>query len=136
MSIRLKATYPVKKDVVWHFLTHNSLLSEWCMPAKNFHLEIGAEFTFESKPSFFWDGKFFNKIIDYSRESFLEYECRSRWPKLDTVVYWEIIEKDGKTTLKLEHSGFRLRLLAKLRLRLGWRKILRKNLYRLVTAWE
>ena len=132
--IRLEKTYPVPKESVWSFLVNNELLSSWCMPTKGFALAKGQTFSFEMKPSIFWDGKFHNKVMDYEEFSFLTYECISNRPSMTTVVKWMLTEENGKTKLSLEHSGFKGKdLLTKIMLTGGWRTMINTHLYEKLT---
>jgi len=127
--IQLKKTYPTTKEVVWDFLTQDTLLSSWCMPSKGFSLEKNQEFVFEIKPNAFFNGTFHNTVMDFDAGVFLSYKCTSAKPRLDTVVKWTLVEEDGKTTLSLEHSGFRgSQWLTKIMLASGWKKMMREHL--------
>jgi uncharacterized protein YndB with AHSA1/START domain len=129
-AIRLEKKYPVPKEAVWRYLTSDALLSEWCMPSKNFALEKDQEFAFETSPSIFWDGKFFNKVTDFKENAFLSYECYSKSAKLNSLVCWTLTEENGETALALEHSGFRgSNRLTKMMLTGGWKKMMNTDLY-------
>jgi len=122
-KIKLEKFYPTSKETVWKYLVNDELLSSWCMPCNNFKLERGQKFVFEIPSNIFFDGTFYNKVMDYSRNTFLSYQCIAKKPKLDTIVSWTLTEKDGGTKLTLEHSGFRgLQWLTKIMLAAGWEK--------------
>jgi len=128
-AITLQATYPAPKEAVWAYLVNNELLGKWCMPAKDFALAPGQCFTFESQPSPFWDGRFYNTVIDFEAHERLSYQCVAKKPALDTTVTWTLTEQDGKTTLALEHSGFQgSDWLTKKMLAGGWKKMMCTNL--------
>jgi hypothetical protein len=100
------------------------------MPTKNFALEKGNEFIFESTPSIFWDGMFFNKVTAFNENTFLSYECYSKSSKLNTVVSWTLTGENGETKLVLEHSGFRgSNWLTKIMLSGGWKNMMNTDLY-------
>jgi len=133
-AINLEKTYPSSKEEVWKYLVNDELLSTWCMPAKGFSLDKGKEFLFEMAPSVFWDGKFYNKVMDFEENNFISYECISKRPRLSTVVKWTLSEENGKTMLSLEHSGFRgFDWLTKTMLAAGWKKMMNENLYNKLT---
>jgi uncharacterized protein YndB with AHSA1/START domain len=128
-AIKLEDAYPVSKEKVWAQLTDDALLSAWCMPTKGFYLEKGKEFIFESKPSVFWDGKFYNTVKDFAKNEFLSYTCVNKRSKLESVVCWTLTEEGGGTRLALEHSGFKAsHWLTRLMLTAGWKKMLRVHL--------
>ncbi|MDR3287330.1 MAG: SRPBCC domain-containing protein [Prevotellaceae bacterium] len=134
-TIRLEKIYPVSKEIVWEYLTNNEHLSSWCMPAKNFILEKEKEFMFENTPSIFWDGKFFNKIMDFNVNKFLSYECYNQRSKLNSIVSWTLTEENGGTKLALEHSGFKVsHWLTKMILTGGWKKMMNTDLYNKLTV--
>jgi len=128
--IKLEKTYPAPKEAVWAHLINDELLSSWCMPCNNFALEQGREFVFEIPSNVFFDGTFYNKVMDYSENDFLSYKCESKKPKLDTVVSWTLTESGSETKLTLEHSGFRgSQWLTKIMLAAGWKKMMNTHLY-------
>jgi hypothetical protein len=105
-TIKLSCNYPVSKEKIWEYLTNDELLTSWCLPSKNFSLEKGREFKFQSTPSIFWDGIFIN-----------------------TIVTWRIVENNSSTELLLEHSGFRpvKDLFTKIALTGGWKICCKKK---------
>jgi uncharacterized protein YndB with AHSA1/START domain len=128
--IRLEETYPAPKETVWAYLINDELLSSWCMPTRDFALEKGQEFVFTIPSNVFFDGTFYNKVMDYSDNAFLSYRCIAKKPRLDTVVKWTLIEKGSETKLALEHSGFKAsQWLTKIMLTSGWKKMMNSHLY-------
>jgi len=133
--INVTKTYPAPKSVVWEHLIKDELLSAWCMPSTGFALEKGQHFTFNIPSNIFFSGVFNNTVLDYKNETFLSYKCTSTKPKLDTVVKWSLVETAGKTTLSLEHSGFRTtQWLTKIMLKSGWRKMMNAHLHDKLTT--
>ncbi|MCL2602179.1 MAG: SRPBCC domain-containing protein [Treponema sp.] len=135
-SIKLLHNYPVSKEKIWSYLTSDERLTSWCLPSKNFLLERGRQFRFESTPSVFWDGVFINTILDFEVNSFLSYRCINEGLNLNTVVTWRIRSSNDSVQLSLEHSGFRpfKDLLIKIALTGGWKNMMRKSLYDQLTA--
>jgi len=133
--INLTKTYPAPKSVVWEHLIKDELLSSWCMPSTGFALEKGQNFTFNIPSNIFFSGVFNNTVLDFKDETFLSYKCTSTKPKLDTVVKWSLVETAGKTTLSLEHSGFRAsQWLTKIMLKSGWSKMMNAHLHDKLTT--
>ena len=130
-EITLSQFYPVPKEKVWEYLTNDELLSLWLMPTENFLLEKGREFSFKSKPSKYWNGAFVNTVIDFEENSFLSYKSVCEELKLDTVITWKLIEKNGGTKLSLTHSGFRFfgDFFARITLTGNWEKMVYKDLH-------
>ena len=127
--IKLTKTYNAPKEAVWKHLVDDELLSKWCMPCNGFALEVGQKFDFNIPPNAFFGGVFNNTVADFSEFSYLSYKCTAHKPKLDTMVKWELTETDGKTTLSLEHSGFRgSQFMTKVMLKSGWKKMMDKHL--------
>ena len=127
--IKLSKTYPVSKEALWAYLIEDELLSSWCMPSKGFALQRGREFTFEMRPSLFWDGKFHNTVTGFKPYGFLTYDCIMKRPSIRTTVKWTLTQEDGKTTLELEHDGFKGKWITKIMLTSGWKKMLNRHLY-------
>jgi len=136
-AIKLEKNYPVFKEAVWVHLINDELLSSWCMPCNNFLLERGQEFEFKIPPNIFFDGTFYNKVMDYSENVFLSYRCIAKKPKIDTVVSWTLSESRSKTNLTLEHSGFKgSQWLTKIMLAAGWKKMMNSHLHEKLVQFE
>jgi len=130
VTIILEKKYPVSKEKVWEHLIKDELLTSWCMPTSGFALEKGQEFVFQIDANAFFDGTFYNKVIDYDKYKFLVYQCIAKKPVLDTVVKWTLVEQNDETTLTLEHSGFKgSKFMTKLMLKSGWKKMMNDHLY-------
>jgi len=130
-TIKLEMQYPVAKDLVWEQLIHDELMSDWCMPCNGFALTKVQEFTFNIDSNAFFDGTFYNTVIDFADGEFLAYRCVAKKPVLDTVVRWNLIEQNGITTLTLEHSGFKgSAFMTKAMLTAGWKKMMTEHLAR------
>ena len=133
-TIQIEKAYATTKEVIWDFLTQDTLLSSWCMPTKGFELGKDTKFVFEIKPNIFFGGTFHNTLIDFEHGVFLSYQCASTKPKLDTIVKWMLVEKDGETILSLEHSGFKAsQWLTKIMLTSGWKKMMHEHLLDKIT---
>ena len=129
-TIKLEKTYPVSKEILWEYLVKDELLSSWCMPSKGFCLEKESSFAFNIPANIFFSGTFNNIVKDFSEHEFVSYHCKATKPKLDTVVKWTLKESGGKTTLSLEHSGFKgSQWLVKFMLTNGWKKMMESHLY-------
>jgi len=129
-TITLEKKYPVSREKVWTHLVNDELLSAWCMPSNGFALEKGQEFVFKIDPNAFFDGTFYNKVIDFDEYNSLMYQCIAKKPVLDTTVKWILKEQDEETTLILEHSGFKSSdFLTKAMLKSGWKKMMNEHLH-------
>ncbi|MBV7529866.1 SRPBCC domain-containing protein [Chitinophaga sp. sic0106] len=110
-SIRHTYFYQQAPAAVWAYLTEAELLAQWLMP-NDFRPEIGHEFTFRTRPmpAFDFDGIVYCKVLELQPYKRLSYSWKGG-PRpgeitLDTLVEWELHEKDNGTELRLNHSGF------------------------------
>jgi uncharacterized protein YndB with AHSA1/START domain len=92
-------------EKVWRALTDPTLLAEWLLPAIDFKLERGAEFTFKTQPVAGWDGVVQCRIADIETHRKLSYD----WGVGDmaTVVTFTLAPSASGTRLSLVQSGFK-----------------------------
>jgi uncharacterized protein YndB with AHSA1/START domain len=92
-------------EKVWRALTDPTLLAEWLLPAIDFKLERGAEFTFKTQPVAGWDGVVRCRIADIETHRKLSYD----WGVGDmaTVVTFTLAPSASGTRLSLVQSGFK-----------------------------
>ncbi|HEY1101509.1 MAG TPA: SRPBCC domain-containing protein, partial [Myxococcota bacterium] len=95
--------HPPKK--VWKALTDPELLAEWLLPAIGFRLENGAPFTFQTQAYPGWDGTVSCRMLAIEPLKKLSYTWTV--PMMDTVVTFELAERDGGTLLTLVQAGFK-----------------------------
>lgn len=92
-------------EKVWRALTDPDLLAQWLLPAINFRLEPGAEFTFKTQPYPGWDGTVDCRFTEIEPLRKLSYTWTV--PFLDTVVTFTLTPTDSGTLLSLVQSGFK-----------------------------
>jgi uncharacterized protein YndB with AHSA1/START domain len=98
---------------VWRALTEPKLLEAWLMP-NDIRAEVGHRFNFRAQPVPGWDGTVYCEVLEAVLERRFVYTWRGGAKKvegygheLDTVVTWELTPlANGRTRLRLEHSGF------------------------------
>jgi uncharacterized protein YndB with AHSA1/START domain len=97
--------------IVWEYLTTAELMAQWLMP-NDFLPIIGHDFQFRIPPipSLEIDGIIYCKVLEMVPPKKLTYSWKSGPGggkiTLDSIVTWELKEKEGGTALFLEHSGF------------------------------
>jgi uncharacterized protein YndB with AHSA1/START domain len=89
---------------VWNAISSSEGLASWLMP-NDFKLEMGYEFTFQSKPQNGWDGIVHCKVTEINAPKRLAFTwCGNN---LEQYVSFELIELEkNKTQLTLVHSGW------------------------------
>jgi uncharacterized protein YndB with AHSA1/START domain len=103
--------FPHPPAVVWEYLTKSELMEQWLMK-NDFQPIVGADFQFRTGPitSLNFDGVFYCKILEIIPFKKLSYSWKSGPGQgkitLDSVVIWNLEEKDKGTEVFLEHSGF------------------------------
>lgn len=101
-KVALKAPAPK----VWEALTEVKKLSEWMMMPASVSPEPGREFTFQAEKSPGWDGIIRCRVKEMIQNNKLVFTWYSALLKGETLVCFELAEKDGKTELTLIHSGW------------------------------
>ncbi|HEY8175146.1 MAG TPA: SRPBCC domain-containing protein [Gemmatimonadaceae bacterium] len=92
-------------EKVWRALTEPALLAEWLLPAFDYKLQRGAEFTFKTQPVGGWDGVVQCRIAEIETHQKLSYD----WGVGDmaTVVTFTLAPSASGTRLSLVQSGFK-----------------------------
>lgn len=103
-SIVLEREFNLPPEKIWHALTDAETLGRWLMP-NTFRLEVGAEFTFSTKPAPGFDGVVRCKVLQIDPQRSLSYTWQGGG--LDTDVEWTLEPKNSGTLLRLRHHGFR-----------------------------
>ena len=90
---------------VWRALTDPTLLAQWLLPAIDFKLAPGSEFTFKTQPYPGWDGTVQCRILEIDEPRRISYA----WVvvDLDTVVTFTLTPTESGTRLSLVQSGFK-----------------------------
>ena len=95
---------PVSK--VWKALVDPNELKEWMLMSTTFEPVAGKEFTFKAEGMENWDGYFHCKVIEIETNKKIVYTWNAQMLKGETVVTILVKELDGKTELKLIHTGW------------------------------
>ena len=154
-TIRLATTVPHAPDQVWRALTEPELLGSWFM-ANDIAPKLHHRFTFRMAPQKGWDGVTHCEVISLDPGRHLAYTFRGEatgekalacagihsdaagkltkgiFTALDTIVSFTLEPTCGRTTLRLEQSGYRgMKLvLVSFIMQRGWKKQLRRKLPR------
>jgi len=120
---------------VWEYLTNSELLTHWLME-NDFKPLVGHKFQFKtkSKINIGFDGNIYCEVLEVIPAKRLSYSWRGGPGhgkiSLDSVVTWTLEEKNGGTTLTLEHTGFKgvKNFITYLVMNKGWGIILKKRL--------
>jgi uncharacterized protein YndB with AHSA1/START domain len=157
-TIVIERLLPHSRERVWKALTDRAILGKWFMET-DFEPEVGRAFTFRMKPQRGWDGVTHCEVIDLRPEQSIAYTYRGTatgekaiacagvksdsvksvgkgfMTELDTVLRFTLTEKDGRTHLRMEHSGFvGLKLvLVSFIMEMGWKRSVLPRLERLLT---
>jgi len=114
MSKTIKHTvdYPHAPSEVWAYLTKPELIEQWLMKT-NFEPNVGADFTFTTKPlpQFNFDGVAYCKVLEIVPLKHLSYTWKGGPGNgeftLDSIVEWTLEETKNGSRLTIEHSGFK-----------------------------
>lgn len=109
----MQKTEPVVKEIilnapvskVWSALTEKEQIAKWLMPSEDFKLETGHTFKMTGKSK---DVEYPHvcTIVEIVPEKKLVYTWAVKDKLSDTLVTYELEDSDGKTKLKLTHSGW------------------------------
>jgi len=105
-------TSPIFKEViinapvlkVWKAITDREEMKQWYFDLAEFKPEVGFEFQFEGGPD---DRKYLHlcKITEVIPNKKLSYSWKYDGYEGDSFVTFELFDENGKTRLKLTHSG-------------------------------
>jgi len=110
-SIKHQLFFPHPPTAVWEYLTNAELMELWLMKS-DFQPVIGHEFTFRlgRKPSVDFDGIVYCKVLEIEPFKKLSYSWKlgpgEGVINTDSIVHWELKEKDNGTELLLNHTDF------------------------------
>ncbi len=105
-KIEKKITINAPVSEVWDALTNPQKLEEWMLMANTFEPVLGKKFTFKAEGMENWDGYFHCQIKELEINKKLVYTWNSQMINAETLVTIIISESDGKTELKLIHTGW------------------------------
>lgn len=125
-EINIVRFYPYAIETVWNAIATSEALSAWLMP-NDFRLEIGHEFTFNTKPQPGFDGVVKCKVIDFEVPNRLSFTWQGGPLKKPTTVTFELKSATNGTVLHFKHSGFEgfiNQYIVRFILGSGWKKLL------------
>ncbi len=134
-DLKFEAIYPYPPGRVWRAITDRRELSQWLME-NDFEPRVGHSFTFRTDPAPGFDGIVHCRVIEVDEPHRLSFTWHGGWQGKPTVVTVTLEPVEGGTRLRLEHKGFSgLRGYAlSLILGSGWRRLLHKNLRKLLAG--
>jgi len=109
--IRHQLFFAHPPQTVWQYLTDSSLMEQWLMK-NDFRLKIGHSFQFRARsmPELDFDGIVHCEVLEIIPYEKLSYSWKlgpgSGKITIDSVVTWELKEKENGTELSLLHTGF------------------------------
>lgn len=129
----IERTYNAPVDKVWSAITNRDKMKEWYFDLAEFRPEVGFEFSFIGGD----DNKSYLhlcKVTEVLEGRKIAYTWRYDGYEGESIVSWELFEENGKTRVKLTHSGLETFPadknpdLAKKNFEMGWNEILGKSL--------
>lgn len=133
--IKLERVYPYPLEKVWKAISTAEALSQWLMPT-DFILEIGREFTFQTKPQPGFDGKVRGKVIHFEPNNFLIFTWQGGPMKKPTTVRFDLSPTPEGTLLTFTHSGFEgfiNQYIVRFILEKGWKDLLTNQISRFLS---
>jgi uncharacterized protein YndB with AHSA1/START domain len=135
-SIVVEHTLPHAPETVWRALTTASLISQWLMPT-DFSPEVGAKFTFTTRPMGDWDGIVHCEVVEVTPCTRLRYSWIGGGPtsRLDSMVTWTLTPDGAGTRVRMEHAGFRPQNeMAYAAMSPGWSRIVEQRIGDVIAA--
>lgn len=141
-DIHLKWFYPYPPAEIWACLTEADILKQWSglHRTTDFRAEVGFTWMETQKPRRGWDGKMYFKVLEVVPLRKLSYSFKGgpnpSEMTLDTIVTWELLEKNDGTELHLRHTGFAglKGAITSFIMERGWNKQLNKRLVKYLTS--
>jgi len=90
---------------VWRALTESDLMGRWMMET-DFEPVMGHRFTFRTDPAPTFDGVLYGEVLLVDPPHQIAYSFKGGIMQYETRVTWTLIEQDGGTLLRLEHTGW------------------------------
>lgn len=93
---------PVEK--VWQAITDEHQMRQWYFDLPGFKAEVGFEFRFNGGP----DGRVYVhlcRVTEVVPGRSIAYTWRYEGYEGESLVTWELFDEDGKTRVKLTHTG-------------------------------
>lgn len=100
----IEKTYNAPIAKVWQAITDNNKMKEWYFKMEDFKPEVGFTFTFEggSKEKTYIHLCEITEVIPGKK---LTHSWAYKGYSGESFVTWELFDEDGKTRLKLTHTG-------------------------------
>jgi len=130
-QILIKRKYSHNIQKVWEAITNKEALSNWLMETTDFSIQENTQFQFKTKPQGNFDGIINCQILAVTPPKTLVYSWDHKSFNNPTTVTWELHPiNEEETILILSHSGFEGvgGWITKQILRMGWKKLLTKEL--------
>ena len=112
-EIVVDEVFPHAPETIWKALTNGELIGRWIMVPTGFEPVKGTHFTFQTTPAGAWDGVIHCQVLEVIPNERLTYAWKGGHETnigygapLDTVVTWTLSRVEGRTRLRLVHSGF------------------------------
>src|SRR6202046_4847304 len=112
-SIKHQLFFQHPPEAVWEYLTNAQLMELWLMK-NDFQPVVGHEFTFRANPvpSLDFDGIVYCKVLEIVPFKKLSYSWKlgpgDGTVNVDSIVRWELQQKDNGTELLLDHGDFKI----------------------------
>ena len=100
----IERTYNAPVEKVWRAITDRDLMKQWYFDIAAFKPEVGFEFTFDGGS----EEKTYThlcKVLEVVPNKKLSYSWRYKDYEGNSIVTFELFDEDGKTRLKLTHTG-------------------------------
>jgi uncharacterized protein YndB with AHSA1/START domain len=104
-TVTVEKVFDAPVEKVWNALTNKDELREWYFNLDDFKPEKGFEFSFAGQGRKGEEYVHLCKVLDVVPHKKLQYSWRYKNYPGNSVVTFELSEIDGKTLLKLTHSG-------------------------------
>ncbi len=127
----IERTFDVPVQKVWQAITDKEEMKLWYFDLKEFKPEVGFEFDFYGGTE---ENKYLHlcKVTEAEPVKKLTYSWRYDGYEGETFVSFELFDEDGKTRLKLTHSGLHTFPpnpdFARSNFEMGWAHIIGKSL--------
>ncbi len=134
-EIIVDEVFPHASSVVWKTLTTPELVGRWLgMAPSGFEPAVGNHFTFQTTPAGEWDGLIRCEVLEVIPNERLVYTWTGGHDgnvgygsRLETIVTWTLVQREGGTRLRLVHAGFRpANASAFKNMSEGWPKVLQR----------
>ena len=138
-AVVIERTFNAPVAKVWKALTDVDQMRQWYFDLKEFRPEVGFEFEFVVEH----EGNRYHhlcKITEVVAQKKIAYTWRYKGEPGDSLVTFELFPEDGKTRLKVTHTGIetfpKTPAYARKKFEAGWTAIIGAELKKFVEATE